>query len=104
MDWTAINTQTTTITTELGGSLVFSILEKIPGNPLPTLNVKHVQTITATHTVVFTGISVQDLGNTYFEYCQFYPLLDPNGTPNFFSWLPYNSTGKVNIYLHSPWE
>jgi|GEM_PF-5545461 len=106
-DPTACSSTTSTVTTsstEVGGSLVFSKLEKLPGNPTPTLNFKHVNTIQATHTVVVTGVQTQDLGNTYFEYCQPYPNLNPNSTPRFKTWIQTNTTGAVELFLYSKWH
>lgn len=91
----------TTSSTEPGGSLVFSKPEKLPGNPTTTLNFKHVNTIQATYTVIVTGVQTQDLGNTYFEYCQPYPNLNPNSTPGFKTRTQKNTTGAVDLFLFS---
>lgn len=99
------NTNTQTSQTTVGGSLVFSALTTVPNSPVPTINFSQQNTITATHTVAVTGVSVQDLGNTYFEYCQSYPFLYVQPANfQFLKWLQMNTTGAVNVYTFSPWQ
>lgn len=94
----------TTSSTEPGGSLVFSKRVKIPGSLTPALNFKHVNTIQATNTVVVTDVQTQNLGNTYFKYCQPYPNLNPNSSTNFSTWIQTNTTGAVDLFLYSTWQ
>jgi hypothetical protein len=99
---TSTNTITNTTTVSVGGTINFGTLVS---NPLITpLTFNITNTKTYTETLVVNGVTIQDMGNTYFEYCQPFPFFNqpPMGIQNL-RWLQFNTTGAVRLALYSPW-
>ena len=85
---TNVNTQTSNI--KVGGNINFGMLVKDP--LIPSLSFEISNSMSHQETLVVNGTTIQDLGNTYFEYCQPYPYLDPNNINNTY-FYQNNSTG-----------
>jgi hypothetical protein len=93
--------QSETVSTTIGGNLGFSVPNY---NVNAGLTFENKYTRSNTITITKTGLSVIDLGNTFFEYCEPYPNISLNH-PFYerWRWLQDRTTGSVEIWLDSYW-
>jgi hypothetical protein len=98
---TSTNTSTNSTSISVGGTINFGELVKNPLIPGLTFNIS--KTTTYTQALVVNGVSIQDMGNTYFEYCQPFPNFVEKSWWFMDNWMQYNTTGAVKLELYSQW-
>ncbi len=98
---TSTNVTQNATNVSVGGSINFGELVKNPIIPGLTFNIS--KTTTYTQTLVVNGVTNQDMGNTYFEYCQPFPNFVENSWWYKDNWMQFNTTGAVQLGLYSPW-